>query len=401
MSLTSSKALLPLSLAMMSFFSHTSSRLFSPDSNPIIHLFLKMSFYTQFCAGQVKQEIANTSNQLRSLGYSGIILCHAKETVIDQIKSPAVSPSKMTKESIRREITVWTKSVLATIDMVSPGDFVALKFSSAGSHTLYLMSKNYPPSSVLVEAVDSICNAASKRNVRLLIDAEQVALQKTLASWALDWMAKYNRRKEKTALIYSTYQAYLKATPSVISNHLKVASEGNFTLGVKLVRGAYLDSEPRHLIHDSKVETDHTYDNIAACLVRQNYGSNLKSFGNKAFPDISLVLATHNGESVRRILTLRKEQKEKGQKTVDLIYAQLQGMADEVGGELILTKKLEEGDDKYHTKPYKYLVWGTMSECMKYLLRRAQENRDAVQRTKEGKMAIWRELVCRIRRKTS
>ncbi|KAF7549656.1 hypothetical protein G7046_g8272 [Stylonectria norvegica] len=41
-------------------------------------------------------------------------------------------------------------------------------------------------------------------------------------------------------------------------------------------------------------------------------------------------------------------------------------------------------------------IWGTTGECMKYLLRRAQENKDAVQRTKGGRDAMFAELVRRL-----
>ncbi len=51
-------------------------------------------------------------------------------------------------------------------------------------------------------------------------------------------MRKYNTPDK--AIIYGTYQAYLKSTPATVSAHLRAAQEENFALGVKLVRGAYL-----------------------------------------------------------------------------------------------------------------------------------------------------------------
>jgi len=47
-------------------------------------------------------------------------------------------------------------------------------------------------------------------------------------------------------------------------------------------------------------------------------------------------------------------------------------------------------------KVYKYLVWGSVGECMRYLVRRAEENRDAVQRTVESRKALVRELQRRV-----
>jgi proline dehydrogenase len=82
-----------------------------------------------------------------------------------------------------------------------------------------------------------------------------------------------------------------------------------------------------------------------------------------------------------------------------MVHAQLQGMADEVSCELVQAarraKEAEKGTDV--PQAYKYLVWGTTGECLKYLLRRAQENRDAVQRTREGRNAMVGELARRMK----
>ena len=43
-------------------------------------------------------------------------------------------------------------------------------------------------------------------------------------------------------------------------------------------------------------------------------------------------------------------------------------------------------------KAYKYVVWGSVGECLKYLIRRAEENRDAVVRAKGTRMALRAEL---------
>lgn len=282
-----------------------------------------------------------------------------------------------------------------------------------GSQALYDLSRKAGPSEALKEAIDSVCDLAAERGVRLLFDAEQQAVQAGIDMWTLEYMKKYNSREPGKAVIYGTYQAYLKATPSILASHLAAAKEGNFTLGVKLVRGAYLGSDPRHLIHDTKADTDEAYNSIASSLAQRSYGPILKPTSPNTpltdFPAVHLVLAGHNHTSVRRILSLRASQAEKNIPQIDLVYAQLQGMADEVSCELVQTGKLlkdemEKGNGKGKVEgkvdipqAYKYLVWGTTGECMKYLLRRAQENRDAVERTREGRDAMGRELWRRVR----
>ena len=75
-----------------------------------------------------------------------------------------------------------------------------------------------------------------------------------------------------------------------------------------------------------------------------------------------------------------------------MVYGQLQGMADHVSCELIRITKITNAEEgrKRLDQPcaYKYAVWGTVGECLKYLLRRAQENGDALLRTEESQRAI-------------
>ena len=204
--------------------------------------------------------------------------------------------------------------------------------------------------------------------------------------------------------MYGTYQAYLKASPTVLAEHLAIARKHRFTLGAKLVRGAYLGSDPRHVIWPTKENTDRTFDELAESLIRRTYGEvfkGLRGKGDSEFPDVNLVLASHNHVSVKKAQIIRNEQVQKGQNRVDMVYGQLMGMADELSCELLQEGQAMSRGGENGTlvsaavdrpKVYKYLVWGTVGECMKYLLRRAEENRDAVVRTKEGRRALSTEL---------
>ena len=273
------------------------------------------------------------------------------------------------------------------------------RFTGAGSQALHELRNQLPPSRVLEEAIVEICELAKKRDVSLLFDAEQQAVQPGIDAWTLEFQKRYNRVPGQ-ALVYGTYQAYLRSTPSVLATHLAAAAEGGFTLGVKLVRGAYLGSDPRHLFWSQKEETDRTYNEIAESLMRREWGDVLSPPTGKdqKFPDVNLVLASHNLDSVKKAMDLRKEQVRRGENGIHMAYGQLMGMADHVSCELIqagdLKKKLQgNGNEKVDPpRAYKYLVWGTVGECLKYLLRRAEENRDAVVRTEEGRLALRAEL---------
>jgi len=381
----------------MSTLAHSKSPILSPDTNPLLRYVVKKTVYKQFCAGENAVEVKRTVDGLKNIGFKGVILNYAKEVVLEEGEKECLTACGDSDPSIEKEIKPWAKGTLQTVELASAGDFVAVKFTGAGSQALYALSQKLDPSPALKEAIDSICDLATSRGVRLLFDAEQSSLQPGVDAWSLAYMRRYN--KKDLAVVYGTYQSYLKGCPSVLASHLAVARKENFSLGVKLVRGAYLGTDPRHLIHDTKADTDRAYDSISESLVRRTYGPVLKPVnGETEFPAVMAVLAGHNLLSVRKVQAIQESQAEKGEEQIDLVYAQLQGMADEVSCELVQSALEAEAEGEANVpRAYKYLAWGTTSECMKYLYRRAQENKDAVQRTRDGRDAMAVELVRRLK----
>jgi hypothetical protein len=379
----------------MSVLANTTSPALNPDKNPLLRYFLKRTFYAQFCAGENAEEVRRTISSLKSVGFAGVILGYAKEVVLTEAQTQNLASCNSGPEAdecVRTEVNPWATGTMETVLLASPGDFVALKFTGAGRQALYALSRSLPPSEALETAISGICRLAASRGVRLLFDAEQQALQPGIDAWTLEFMRRFNAADR--AVVYGTYQAYLKSTPATLSRHLAAAHEGGFTLGVKLVRGAYLGSDPRHLIHDTKADTDAAYDGIAEALLRRQWNTTLRPQDqSNSFPNVNLVLATHNRDSVLKAQAIVSSKREAA--LTDVAFAQLQGMADELSCQLVVTSNREAAEKP---RAYKYLVWGSTGECMKYLLRRAQENRDAVQRTREGRDAMRSELVRRVKR---
>ncbi|KYK57966.1 proline oxidase PrnD [Drechmeria coniospora] len=392
---SSSPVLLPPSLRIMVALAHSTSPLLNPDRNPLLRFFLKKSFYAQFCAGENGVEVGDTIRRLKDIGFTGVILGYAKEVVLTDEQAgrlDGAKPGEETRSVIDNEIVPWAEGTLETVRLAEKGDFVALKFTGAGRLALHRLSRGLPPTAYLASSIDAICQLAHRRGVRLLFDAEQDALQDGIDDWTMRYARAYNTTAGR-ATIYGTYQAYKKRTPAVLSRHLAEAAAGDFTLGVKLVRGAYLGSDPRGCFFDTKADTDACYDGSAASVLTRQWNATLK--GEADFPHASLVLATHNAESVRRARAIC----DAGGAKAEIAFAQLQGMADEISCELVEASQSAraEGVPAATLPVYKYLVWGTTGECMKYLLRRAQENKDAVQRTRSGRDAMWAEVVRRFK----
>ncbi|KAI1864063.1 uncharacterized protein JN550_009083 [Neoarthrinium moseri] len=397
--ISSSRILLPPSLVAMNVLAHTRNPILNPDKNPILGWLLKKTFYAQFCAGEHGAEVRKTVSGLRQIGFTGVILGYAREIVLSESQTKNltacdVGPEK--DECVRSEIGPWAAGTMETVRLAEPGDFVALKFTGAGRQALYALKNRLAPPKELRAAIDDICNLARERNVPLLFDAEQTALQAGIDDWTLEYQRKFNTDPGH-AIIYGTYQAYLKACPAVLASHLSAAAKDGFTLGVKLVRGAYLGADPRHIIHDTKEDTDRYYDAISESLIRREWNDILKQ--DVEYPLVSVLLGSHNLQSVRHARAVRDSITITPPKTYpaqgpvsELAIAQLQGMADDVSCELVCMKKADKSGSGESTRAYKYIVWGTTGECMKYLLRRAHENRDAVQRTRSGRDAMWGEI---------
>ncbi|KAK3094288.1 proline dehydrogenase, partial [Teratosphaeriaceae sp. CCFEE 6253] len=136
--------------------------------------------------------------------------------------------------------------------MASPGDFVGLKWSGMGPAAMRLMKADAPPSKAMDEAMHALCVAARDRGISLLPAAEETWSLSGFYSWTLRMQRVYNAAaggKKGESVVYGTYQAYLRQTPETLSAHLTTARKEGWTAAVKLVRGAYLGSEKRALIH--------------------------------------------------------------------------------------------------------------------------------------------------------
>lgn len=244
--------------------------------------------------------------------------------------------------------------------------------------------------------MEELCQQAAAQNSRIMVDAEQTTFQSTVDQWTADLMRKHNRNGK--AIIYNTYQAYLKSCPNTLADHLRQAQKEDWSVGVKLVRGAYIESDVRERIHDTKQDTDACYDGIAENVLRKQYPG-----VEGKFPDVHLFIAGHNAESIRKASQIAKELTLSGKECATLQFGQLMGMADEISCELLETSESikeseKQGEMQKQSAPetFKYLTWGTVQECMQYLLRRAVENQGGAERMKAGLADMRAELRRRI-----
>jgi proline dehydrogenase len=118
-------------MSILSILAHSRSAFLDPDRNPVLHYLLKKTFYAQFCAGETREEIKATVGALKGLGYKGVILCYAKEVVMesDVDMKEKGSPTEDSATEYR-EVELWKRGTLETISLMGEGDFVALKYAA-------------------------------------------------------------------------------------------------------------------------------------------------------------------------------------------------------------------------------------------------------------------------------
>ncbi|XP_052126514.1 proline dehydrogenase 1, mitochondrial isoform X9 [Frankliniella occidentalis] len=240
----------------------------------------------------------------------------------------------------------------------------------------------------MIRRINVLAQTAEDLDVRMMVDAEQTYFQPAISRITLEFMRKYNSKK---ALIFNTYQCYLKDTFNEVVTDLEQAKRQNFYFGAKLVRGAYLEQEraraaalgyndPTCPSFEATSESYHT--TLTECLRR------IKDLKSKGKPNmIGIMVASHNEDTVRYAIEKMKEIGISPEDKV-LCFGQLLGMCDYITFPL--------GQSGYSA--YKYIPYGPVNEVLPYLSRRAQENKGILKKIKKEKKLLLRELFFRISR---
>ncbi len=207
----------------------------------------------------------------------------------------------------------------------------------------------------VVGRFDTTCKKAYDLDVSLLIDAEESWMQDTADEMVEEMMRRYNK---DNAIVFNTLQLYRWDRMDYLKALHAKARKEDFKIGIKTVRGAYMEKENERALEKSytspicasKSESDSNYDTTVAYIVEH-------------LERISLFSGTHNELSSYKLIDLMKQ---KGIAHDDnrIWFGQLYGMSDHISFNLA-----EKG---YNVA--KYLPFGPVRDVMPYLIRRAEEN---------------------------
>ncbi|KGL63313.1 proline dehydrogenase family protein [Polaribacter sp. Hel1_85] len=206
----------------------------------------------------------------------------------------------------------------------------------------------------VVARFHKVCEVALKNDVPLLIDSEESWMQKAADELIEELMKIYNKEK---AIVFNTLQMYKHDRMDYLKALHKKAKEKGFYIGMKIVRGAYMEKEreraeekgyPSPICKD-KNATDTNYDAAIKYMMEH--------------PKMALFAGTHNEDSSYLLMDLAKKYNIK-ENDNRLWFGQLFGMSDHISYNL--------ASKGYNVA--KYLPFGPVRDVMPYLIRRAEEN---------------------------
>jgi proline dehydrogenase len=204
----------------------------------------------------------------------------------------------------------------------------------------------------VIERMEKIVFLAAEKRVGVLVDAEESWIQEPVDALCMQMMEKYNRTE---AVVYNTVQLYRVNRLQFLEDCLYQCMLKNFKLGVKLVRGAYMEKERKRAaalnypspIQPDKVSSDRDY-NLAIEL----------AIGH--LQHCAVIVASHNEYS--NLLAAGLLSQSSMQNFVH--FSQLYGMSDNITFNLA----------RAGFSVSKYLPFGPVQDVVPYLMRRAQEN---------------------------
>ncbi|MDA9344142.1 proline dehydrogenase family protein [Algibacter sp.] len=290
-------------------------------------------------------------------------------SVIDNMYQKGVSSvldySVEGKES-ENEFDAARDKILKIIDFAKEIDAIPIavfKPSGFGRYYLYekissgdALSKNEEAEwTRVLERYDAVCKKAKANDVAVLIDAEESWMQDACDALITNLMIIYNTEKP---IVYNTLQMYRHDRLAFLEQEHKKAKKGNYFLGFKLVRGAYLEKENERAVEkgykspicDSKFETDQNFNNGVHYIMDH-------------LDCMSLFAGTHNEDSSYLLMTLMNEKKILNNDP-RIWFGQLYGMSDHISFNL--------ANKGYNVA--KYVPFGPVKDVMPYLIRRAEEN---------------------------
>ncbi len=316
--------------------------------------------FKQFCGGENLDEVLKVSDNIGKFNVKTI-----PDYSIEGV-SNTESFEKLVKE-LKKVIDIAGKDKNIPFAVFKPTGLIKAEY----------LQNSFPLNNQALDdyktRLKDIFDYASKKHVPVLVDAEDFMYQDRIDEILLDFMKLYNREK---AIVFTTLQIYRKDRLDYLNFLTDMAKRENFRIGIKFVRGAYMEKERQRAkdggypdpINETKEVTDYNYNKAIGISVE-----NIKH--------VEIFCGTHNEDSVLKLTELMKKYDIRNDDN-RIYFSQLYGMRDNISFNLAA-----EG---YNVA--KYVPYGPIKEVMPYLVRRAEENSSMGSQAKSEKNMIKMEI---------
>lgn len=309
---------------------------------------IKSTVFAQFCGGETMNDCNETIDHLYSYKV-GTILDYSvegeeKEESFEATTAETIATINKAINNPKIPFTVFKVTGIGRFDLLAKVN--AKQALTATEETEYGRVKN---------RVYNICKTAHDNNVRIFIDAEETWIQDTIDDLATEMMLEFNKTK---CIVYNTIQLYRHDRLAYLKMCFEHAETNNYYLGVKLVRGAYMEKERKRAAdmgYPSPIQPDkqHTDKDYNAAL----------EFSIQHIDRIHICAGSHNEDS-SMLLTQLMQKHNIAHNDTRIFFSQLYGMSDHISFNL--------SNAGYNVA--KYLPYGPVKAVMPYLFRRAAEN---------------------------
>lgn len=334
--------------------------------------FIKATLYKHFVGGETLGECEKTVKLLNKFKVKSI-LDYSVEGGKD-------------RESMQRTLDETLRSVINAakhpeipFSVFKPSAFASQEVLTRASENTTVDSETAKAIRFFKDSVEKLSKTAFENDIPIMIDAEDSWYQPFVDKVVTEMMEKYNKEK---AIVYNTLQMYRTDRLDFLKESLRKAEEGNYYLGIKFVRGAYMEKERLRAaengypspIQPDKAATDQNYDAGVAFTIEH-------------LDRISVFSGSHN-EISNRLLTELMEKQGLSRNDSRIWFSQLYGMSDHISFNL--------ASEGYNVT--KYIPYGPVRNILPYLIRRAEENTSIAGQTGRELALLEQE---RIRRKKS
>ena len=309
---------------------------------------IRATVFDHFCGGINEMDCLSVVDKMYTKGVSSVLDYSVEgkeeEAQFDAALNMTLKTIEFAKERKAIPFAVFKPTGLGRLDL----------YTKVGEKQP-LSSEEQTEWNKVKERFELVCKTAHDNDVALLIDAEESWMQDAADDLVEEMMRKYNKEK---VIVFSTLQMYRWDRLDYLKQlHEKAKIEG-FYIGMKLVRGAYMEKEHERAkekgyptpICASKQATDDNYNAAVDYMMHH-------------IDKMSIFAGTHNEDSSYKLLEmLAANGIEKSDTRV--WFGQLYGMSDNISYNLAA--------NGYNVA--KYLPFGPVRDVMPYLIRRAEEN---------------------------